>query len=461
MSKKSTKWVCKECGNEAVRYQGKCFACGEFNTLEEQTYFTGKESKTKSSKTIATTMKKSVRLDEVEDNYLEKGFTSGVKEFDRVCGGKITEGSFILIGGQPGQGKSTLLSTVSYNVSKHHSVIYVSGEESENQMKKRLTTRMNIKTNDNFKILFTNDIENIEVESLDVKPKLLIVDSINTIGSKDIAGDPGDLSQMKHCTARLLKLAKDNGITIISVSQVTKDGDLAGPKKVEHMVDTVLYLEGDKYNDLRIVSVKKNRFGSDNEVGVFQMVSEGLKEIPNPSEYLLKNRPIGSSGSSVVCISDTRPLLIEVQALVSIPTFENSNPRRTSEGFSRNRLNLLIAVLEKHCNLKDLSFKDVFLNVVGGMSVKEPGSDLGVAMSIYSSIKNQVIPSDTLFVGEIGLAGEVRPATKIEQIIKEAERVGFKQIVIPAASHDVAKKAANKITLLPVRSLHETINRIF
>jgi DNA repair protein RadA/Sms len=461
LAKEKKQWTCTNCGSHTVKYAGLCMNCGEFGTLEEDTYFTGKEVKTKSAKTVQFDRKKSVHLDQIDDSYLENRFTSHIQEFDRVCGGSITEGSVIIIGGEPGFGKSTLLSMVADYVSREHFVLYVSGEESESQMKKRMLGRLKMKPSPNLKVMYSNNIDNIENESLEYTPKLLIVDSINTIGSSDITGDPGDISQMKHIAGRLVKLAKENGITIIAVSQVTKDGDLAGPKKVEHMVDTVMYLEGDKHNDLRILRVQKNRFGSDQEVGVFKMVESGLEEITNPSEYLLKYRPVGTSGSAVICVSDSRPLLIEVQSLVSLPNIQNSNPRRTSEGFSRNRLNLLVAVIEKHLFLKDLAMKDVFVNVVGGINLREPGTDLGVAVAIYSSIKDLVVPPSTVFIGELGLAGEVRPVSKIEQLIREAERVGFEQVYLPKGSYDAAKVVAKKIELIPVSNIKEVVKKLF
>jgi DNA repair protein RadA/Sms len=321
-------------------------------------------------------------------------------------------------------------------------------------MKKRFSSRMKIEGNDNLKVMYANNVENIEETALEFKPKLIIIDSINTMGSAEISGDPGGTSQMKHSSARLINLAKENGFSIILVAQVNKDEAIAGPKSIEHMVDTVLYLEGEKHSELRLLRSTKNRFGSDNEVGVFKMVEDGLIEIENPSEYLLENRSMSVPGSAIACVSDTRPLLIEVQALVSAQSFENSNPRRTSEGFSRNRLLMIIAILEKHLGLKNLASRDVFLNVVGGITIREPGTDLGVAMSVYSSATDFALPNDTVFIGELGLAGEVRPINKIEQLIKEAERVGFKNIYIPAASAKVITKKMG-IKIIPVKHISE------
>jgi DNA repair protein RadA/Sms len=460
---KKSKFVCKECGYETYKAAGKCFGCGTFGSLREESYFTGKEKETKSSKTISTNNKKAVYLHEVNEGFVEQGFSSGIGELDRVLGGQITEGSLVLLGGDPGNGKSTLLSKVSDNVSKSEKVFYASGEESEYQLKKRMQGRMKMSaTNNNFKILFSRNLDEIETEALEYHPKLMILDSINTIGDPMVAGNPGDISQVRHCINRLMNLAKEHGITIFIIVQVTKNGDIKGPKELEHMVDTVLYLEGEKYSDLRLVRCRKNRFGSDMELGVFRMAEEGLIEVPNPSEYLLANRPEDSSGSGVVCISDTRPLLIEVQALVSTPVVPGTNPRRTAKGFSRNNLSILTAVLERKCNSRELSAKDIYVNVVGGMDVEEPGADLGVAMTIYSSNVNKVIDSSTVMIGEVGLAGEVRPVSRIEQLVREVHRVGFKQVIVPMGSFEQLKKLQTEDFLItPVRNLNDCIKVLF
>ena len=462
MAKEKTKWCCKECGYETQKYAGMCFGCKKFGTLEESKYFTGPE--TKSSKTISqTSNKKSVRLDDVsEAGGDDATFSSGMQEFDRVMGKGITVGSLTLLGGSPGLGKSTLLSSVSETIANNvGTVLYVSGEESEKQMKKRMSGRMNIKNVNNFRVLYTNDMKTIEDEALDVKPVLMIVDSINTIGDQGINGDPGDLSQIKHCTNRLMAIAKGHNITTIVVGQVTKDNEIAGPKKLEHMVDTVLFLEGEKYSDLRLLRVNKNRFGSDQELGVFQMREEGMVEIPNPSEYLLANRPDNASGSAVICVSDTRPLLIEVQALVSTPPTQNVPPRRVTEGFSRNRMNMLTAVLERKAGATDLTWKDIYVNVVGGLDVEQPGADLGIAMAIYSSNMDKPIDSGTVVIGEIGLAGEVRQVSKIEQLVREAEKVGFTRCIIPLSSYERLKDKVSTMKLVPIKNIQEAIQSLF
>lgn len=461
LATKKSKWICTECGCETPKFAGVCFGCKKFGTLREEEYYKGKE--TKSARTISTTTnKKAVYLDEIDENFLELGFSSEITELDRVLGGQITEGSLILLGGDPGKGKSTLLSKVAANVSIKHKVFYANGEESENQMKKRMEGRMNLKFSKNFKVMFSKNIDELEKEILEFKPKMVILDSINAVGDLSISGNPGDVSQVRHCTHRLMNLAKENGITIFIVVQVTKEGTIKGPKELEHMVDTVLFLEGDKYSDLRLVRCLKNRFGSDSELGVFRMVEQGLEEVPNPSEYLLAYRPVDSSGTGVVCISDSRPLLIEVQALVSAPVVPGTNPRRSAEGFSRSRLTQLTAVLERRCNARELSAKDIYINVVGGMDVDEPGADLGIAMTIYSSNVNKVIDKNTVMVGEVGLAGEVRPVSKIDQLVKEAQRVGFKQVIIPFGSFEQLEKMKTKeFAITPVKNLNDAIKILF
>lgn len=459
---KKTKFVCKDCGYETYKAAGKCFGCGTFGSLREEEYFKGKEEKTKSSKTIKISNKKAVYLHEVDENYMESGFSSKIGELDRVLGGQIVEGSLVLLGGEPGKGKSTLLSKVAANVSVNEKVFYANGEESEKQMKKRMQGRMKLQFSNNFKVMFSRNLDELESEILEFKPKLVILDSINTIGDPLVSGNPGDISQVRHCINRLMNLAKENGISILIVAQVTKNGDIKGPKELEHMVDTVLFLEGEKHSDLRLVRCFKNRFGSDSELGVFRMVEEGLDEVPNPSEYLLAHRPVDASGSGVVCISDSRPLLIEVQALVSVPVVPGTNPRRSSEGFSRGRLTQLTAVLERRCNARELSAKDIYVNVVGGMDVDEPGADLGIAMTIYSSNVNKIIEPNTVMIGEVGLAGEVRPVSRIEQLVKEVQRVGYKQAIVPYGSYDqLVKLKTDDFEVTPVRSLNDCIHILF
>lgn len=454
-----TKFCCKDCGYETPKWAGVCFGCKAYGTLEEETYFTGKAAK--GVKAILNDGNKKAKMfSEVTDLDIERLIT-GIGEFDRVLGGGVVPGSMILISAEPGKGKSTILTQLSAIISKKYGkVVYFSGEESEKQIKVR-AERLGIDiTNPNLKVLYTKDMDVIDEVVEEEKPVFIIVDSIQTLGDPNSNGEPGSPSQIKTCTGRLGTIAKGKGVTTFIVGQVTKDNAIAGPKLLEHMVDTVLYLEGEKYNDLRLLRAQKNRFGSANELGVFQMQEEGLVEVKNPSEFLLSNRQAGESGSVVVCISDTRPLLIEVQALTTPVVVEGVPPRRTSEGFSRNRLSIILAVLEKK-NKIALSYKDVFINIVGGMEIEEPGADLGIAMALYSSDKNIPVDPQTLIIGEVGLTGEVRPVGQIEQLINEAEKVGFKHCILPERNYDRVKDKAKKMKLYPVKTVQNAIDILF
>lgn len=454
-------FACSSCGTEYSRWQGKCNSCGEWNTIVEHVDYTKSSGAAKGAKTIISDGSlKAKSLHEIEE-VKYKTIKTGMNEFDRVLGGDgITAGSLCLISGDPGKGKSTILSQIADHISTHYgTVLYCSGEESEAQIKKRLTGRMNLHPT-NLKILHTKDIDVVEQNVQEIQPVFLIIDSIQTIGDSNLTAEPGSISQVKMCTARLVNIAKGQGITTFIVGQVNKDANIAGPKMLEHMVDTVLHLEGEKFNDLRLLRVHKNRFGNTSELGVFEMKEEGLEEITNPSEYLLSNRQTNIAGSAVVCISDTRPLLIEVQALVSPPVVQNSIPRRTSEGYSRNKLNILLAVLEKRCKVP-LTYKDVFTNVVGGMELEEPGADLGVAMALYSSDKNIPINPQTVIMGEIGLTGEVRPVGNIEQLVREAEKVGFTSCVLPKRNYERVKGKSGKMKLFPVDTINDAISVLF
>lgn len=456
--KDKIKFACTNCGNEHPKWQGKCGFCNEWNTIVEDT-LTGKAAAAVSGVISASSGAKAKRFDEVSKEYYSS-FSAGLGEFDRVLGQGIVKGGVTLISGEPGKGKSSILSQVSHYVAENTGpVLYSSGEESEGQGKKRFVERMKLDS-DNIFLLHTKNIDDIEENVLELKPSLVIVDSIQMLGDANVKSNMGSVSQVSACTARLIHIAKSTGTAIFIVGQVLKDNTIAGPRTLEHMVDTVLYLEGEKYSDLRLLRSIKNRFGSANELGVFQMQEAGLIEIPNPSEYLLSTRQKGSSGSAIVAVSDTRPLLIEVQGLASPPVVQNATPRRTSEGFSRNRLNIIVAVLEKKCGIP-LTYKDIYVNVVGGMHIEEPGADLGVAMALYSSDKNLSIDPQTLILGEIGLTGEVRPVAGIEQLVKEAEKVGFQSCMIPKKNFPRAKELVKKMSLIPVETVSEAVKTLF
>lgn len=455
-----TKYVCSGCGYVSPVMIGKCYGCSKFGTMIEEVEMTGTAAK--GAKTIIQDGNaKSQYIHEVDEKDDSVGYTSGMEEFDRVLGGKIVEGSLVLIGGEPGKGKSTVLLQLASYISEHvGKVIYFSGEESEKQTKLRWK-RLGLSTK-NLKVLHTRDIEKIEQEVENEKPVLIIVDSIQTVGDATVTSEPGSVSQIKVCTGRLMHISKGKGVTTFIVGQVTKDANIAGPKLLEHMVDTVLYLEGDKYSDLRLIRAIKNRFGSSNELGVFLMEEDGMIEVKNPSELLLSSRSGNASGSAVVCVSDKRPLLIEVQSLVSPPIAQGVPPRRTSEGFNRNRLSILVAVLEKRCNVP-LSYKDIFLNVVGGMDIEEPSADLGVAMAIYSSDKNLNIGNQTVILGEVGLTGEVRQVPHVEQMLNECDKVGFQTCILPKRNYEKVKDKfkSRSIKLIPVETVKEAIEKLF
>lgn len=461
MAKQKTIFACTSCGYEHPKWNGKCSGCGEWNTLVEHVDYSKSSKAAKGTKTIITDGNDRAKtLDEIEEvSYTT--LDTGMGELNRVLGGKgIVHGSLVLISGDPGKGKSTILTQVASHISETYGkVLYVSGEESESQIKKRVTERMQLNPA-NLNILHTKDIDVIEKNVLELKPIFLIVDSIQTVGDSTLTAEPGSISQVKMCTARLVNISKGQGVTTFIVGQVNKDANVAGPKMLEHMVDAVLHLEGEKFNDLRLLRVDKNRFGSTSELGVFEMKEKGLEEIKNPSEYLLSNRQTNISGSAIVCVSDTRPLLIEIQGLVSPPVVQNSIPRRTSEGYSRNKLNIILAVLEKRCK-SALTYKDVYVNVVGGMAIEEPGADLGVAMALYSSDKNKPIDPQTVLMGEIGLSGEVRPVGNIEQLVREAEKVGFTKCVLPSKNFERVKDIVTTIKLYPVDTLKDAISILF
>ena len=448
MAKTKNVFVCSNCGYESAKWLGKCPGCNEWNSFYEEKIT--KTTKLTENKKIATATK----LNEVEKKTTTR-FSTGIKELDRVLGGGMVEGSLILLGGEPGIGKSTLILQICNSIKLDGNVLYISGEESAEQVKLR-ADRLNIK-NDNLLFLSQTDIELIKNEIEEIKPKLVIIDSIQTMYSDEISSAPGSVSQVREITSQIMRMCKQNGITTIIIGHVTKDGNIAGPRVLEHMVDTVLYLEGERYFSYRILRGVKNRFGSTNEIGMFQMQDSGMMEIENPSQILISERDGNPSGSIIVAsIEGSRCILVELQALVTPSVF--GLPRRTANGIDYNRLTLLIAVLEKKAGLM-LGNQDVYLNIVGGIRINEPATDLGVVLSVASSFKNISISPDLVAIGEVGLTGEVRAVNLIEKRIKEAEKLGFKTCIIPENNKKLLKEKF-KLDIIGVKNIVEAMKYI-
>ena len=455
---KNTAFFCKECGYESAKWFGQCPACKEWNTFVEEPV-----SKTKSAKGIAGTSQRAAASSApvpVEINsvsFEEKDRTStGIAELDRVLGGGIVASSLVLVGGDPGIGKSTLLLQMCYNLSAEgKDVLYISGEESLKQIKLR-ADRIG-KCSGTLKLLCETSLDNIEDILTRNKPEIVIIDSIQTMYKEDVAAAPGSVSQVRETTSILMQLAKGLNITIFIVGHVTKEGTVAGPRMLEHMVDTVLYFEGDRYASYRILRGVKNRFGSTNEIGVFEMQQSGLSEVENPSEYMLNGRPENASGSVVVCLLEgTRPIMVEIQALVCDSNFGMA--RRTAAGTDYNRVNLLMAVLEKRAGIH-MSGSDAYVNVAGGIKVSEPALDLGIVMALVSSFKNRAIDEKTVIFGEVGLAGEVRAVSQAQQRVNEAVKLGFKTCILPGVCLKNIKKN-DKIEIIGVNNVQEAIKLI-
>ena len=442
--------MCSNCGYESAKWLGKCPACNEWNGFYEEKVASSSgnaSSSNKSNKEKAVPRK----LKEVEG--IETARTStGIGERDRGLGGGLVKGSLVLVGGEPGIGKSTLILQLCDKVKGEGKVLYVSGEESAEQVKIR-ADRLNI-NNDDLMFLGETNIDSIEDAIISINPKLVIIDSIQTMYSEEITSAAGTVSQVREITARIMRMCKDNGITTIIIGHVTKDGNIAGPRVLEHMVDTVLYLEGERYFSYRILRGVKNRFGSTNEVGMFEMKNEGMVEITNPSSILISERNDNPAGSVIVAsMEGTRPLLIELQALTTPSVF--GIPKRTANGIDYNRLAVLIAVIEKRAGI-GLGTQDVYLNVVSGIRIAEPAVDLGVVLACVSSYKNVSIPQDVVAIGEVGLTGEVRGVNMIEKRLREAERLGFKKCIIPESNKKLLKENF-KLDIIGVRNINEAI----
>lgn len=452
-SKKSTVFFCQNCGFESAKWMGQCPGCREWNTFVEEQVSTAalKKNGTQGS----TARQKPAVLSEITMEK-EDRISTGMQELDRVLGGGVVAGSLTLVGGDPGIGKSTLLLQVCRNFSDAGAkVLYISGEESLKQIKMRAERIGSF--NDNLLLLCETNLSLIEDTIRSQKPQIVIIDSIQTMYSEDVSAAPGSVSQVRESTALFLQLAKGLGVSIFIVGHVTKEGTVAGPRVLEHMVDTVLYFEGDRYASYRILRSVKNRFGSTNEIGVFEMREEGLAEVRNPSEYMLSGRPKDACGCVVACtVEGTRPLMVEMQALVCHSNF--GIPRRQATGVDFNRVNLLMAVLEKRLGLQ-MSGCDAYVNLAGGIRIQEPAVDLGMVMAIVSSFKNRPVDESTVVFGEVGLSGEVRAVSLAEQRLQEAVKLGFTTCVMPRANADMLKNTKS-IKVIGVSNVQEAIELI-
>lgn len=449
MAKSKTVYFCTDCGNETPKWQGRCPSCGAWNTMQE--YVEKPAAAGKSRPVSIGVCRKAQRLSDVTcDNEIR--FSTGMGELDRVLGGGAVAGSLVLVGGAPGIGKSTLLLQICNSLCKGQKVLYVSGEESERQLKLR-GIRLGVSPEELY-ILSETRLSDILESVAEVKPDILIVDSIQTLYNDENESLPGSVSQVKDCTMSMMQLSKVQGITVFVVGHINKDGAIAGPKVLEHMVDCVLYFEGDPNNSYRLLRAAKNRFGSTNEIGVFEMMDTGLIEVPNPSQMLLAGRPEGASGTCVACVMEgTRPILAEVQALVSKTTF--NVPRRTADGVDFNRAALLLAVAEKRGGMK-LSAFDAYINVIGGLRLDEPGADLPVVLAVASSFRDTAIADDIVAVGEVGLTGEIRSVSGMNQRLQEIARLGFKKCLIPRGGAEKLE-IPEGLTVYRVRNVREAI----
>ncbi len=452
MAKSKTIFVCNECGYESAKWLGKCPACNAWNSFYEEKLVKEKDGSFISDK--KTKSSKPTTLNSIEGKEAARNST-GVGELDRVLGGGLVKGSLVLLGGEPGIGKSTLILQICDKMHGEGKVLYVSGEESAEQIKIR-ADRLDIK-NDNILFLGETDIDLIAEAIKETNPKLVIIDSIQTMYSDEITSAAGTVSQVREITARIMKICKQEAITTIIIGHVTKEGNIAGPRVLEHMVDTVLYLEGERYFSYRILRGVKNRFGSTNEVGMFEMQEKGMMEITNPSSILISEREDNPPGSIIVAsMEGTRPLLIELQALTTPTVF--GLPRRTANGIDYNRLTVLMAVLEKRANM-NLGSQDVYLNVVSGIKLQEPAVDLGVILAVSSCFKGISIPKDVVAIGEVGLTGEVRAVSMIEKRLKEAEKLGFKKCIVPENNKKLLKDNY-KLDIIGVRNINEALKII-
>lgn len=452
MAKTKTIYVCQNCGVTSPKWAGRCNSCGEWNTIVEEIEVVGK---TKSTATIASRiLEQPLTLAQIETGTMNR-FSTSNNELDRVLGGGMVPGSMVLLGGEPGIGKSTLALQVAMSI-ENKLVLYISGEESLEQIKLR-STRLS-GNNNSCLFLSETSLENILAQIDNVKPDVLVIDSIQTVSTEMIESSAGSISQIRECAAAIMKKAKSISLPVILIGHINKEGSIAGPKILEHVVDTVLQFEGDRNHMYRILRASKNRFGSTNEMGIFEMVQDGLRQVSNPSELLMNSEHQGLSGTAVAAaIEGVRPFLIEVQALVSSAAY--GNPQRSSNGFDARRMNMLLAVLERRAGFK-LVTKDVFLNIAGGIKVVDPAIDLAVVCAVLSSNFDISVGHNICLAGEVGLTGEVRPVSRVEQRISEAAKLGFDEIYIPFANKGIDEKKYN-IRITRVKNVVEALKRLF
>ena len=454
MAKTKTVWVCSSCGNDFPKWEGRCSACGAWNTLVEEKVTVSSQTRAKGGMT-SRQHPRPLRVSEIETSDAPR-IRMPSKELNRVLGGGLVPGSMVLIGGEPGIGKSTLVLQNTLSIQSRR-VLYVSGEESAMQIKMR-AERLG-RQSDTVYIVCDTSLENIFEHIENTDPGLIVIDSIQTIASDELESPAGSVGQVRECSARLLRYAKESGVPVIVIGHITKEGNIAGPKVLEHIVDTVLQFEGDRHYLYRLLRSIKNRFGSTSELGIYEMVRSGLREVTNPSEILLSQTDTNLSGTSIgVTMEGIRPLMIEVQALVSTAAY--GTPQRSVTGFDAKRMNMLLAVLDKRVGFK-LAQKDVFLNIAGGMKVNDPALDMAVISAILSSNVDIVVPHTVCMAGEVGLTGEIRPVTRIEQRIQEAEKLGMEQIIIPRSNVKGMDLGSLNIKITEVSKVEEAFRLLF
>ena len=455
MAKVKSVFYCTECGNETAKWAGKCPACGAWNTIvEQENSIKSSHSRTSARHSTPFHTVKAISLTDIETEK-EIRFSTGISELDRVLGGGAVKGSLVLVGGAPGIGKSTLLLQICKSLCSFSKVLYVSGEESVSQLKLR-ARRLGVQSEQLY-VLSETSLGDV-LQSVDQeKPDVLIVDSIQTLYNRELDSAPGSIGQVKDCTMSLMQLAKGEDITVFVIGHVNKEGSIAGPKVLEHMVDCVLYFEGDQHMSYRILRAAKNRFGATNEIGVFEMMSGGLEEVENPSQMLLSGRPDDAPGTCVTCVMEgMRPVLAEIQALLAPAAYGTS--RRSSNGFDYNRAAMLLAVLEKRGGLK-VSQCDAYINIIGGLTLDEPAADLSAILALASSYLDRAIPGDIAAVGEVGLTGELRSVNHLEQRLAEVHRLGFKRCIIPE-HRGKAKPLLDGFDIIEVRNIGEAIRAV-